>query len=148
MYALFLSAKPAVCYAVASPFDVKNGRGQIPGVSQVGHSHNGSTGSLSDSDTYNIKFTFAASPHAKAEGSPVRDLYDHATRVLYILWMDNPCTTKHRSTLQRCFQLARMLDSHLTSASSHAHVHVHVVITCLLMGIESALESCCKLCTQ
>ena len=86
--------KPAVCYAVASPFDVKNGRGQIPGVSQVGHSHNGSTGSLSDSDTYNIKFTFAASPHAKAEGSPVRDLYDHATRVLHILWMDNPCTNK------------------------------------------------------
>ena len=69
----FQSANASVLCAVASPFDVKNGRGQIPGVSQVGHSHNGSTGSLSDSDTYNIKFTFAASPHAKTEGSPVSD---------------------------------------------------------------------------
>ena len=67
----FLSAKPSLFHAVATPFDVKNGRGQIPGVSQVGHSHNGST--ETDSDVYNIKFTFAASPHTKSEGNLVSD---------------------------------------------------------------------------
>ena len=58
--------------AVATPFDVKNGRGQIPGVSSVGHStHNSSMGTSADEDDYHIKFTFAASPLAKHSNSTV-----------------------------------------------------------------------------
>ena len=57
---------------MATPFDVKNGRGQVPGVSSVGPTtgHNGSA-MVSDGETYNIKFTFAASPLSKTVSAPV-----------------------------------------------------------------------------
>ena len=106
----FLSAKASVLCAVATPFDVKNGRGQIPGVSQVGHSHNGSTGSLSDSDVYNIKFTFAASPHAKAEGSPVSEAPTTMSSgcCCFFCQTDSQCNARHWFAPQRCIQLPHM----------------------------------------
>ncbi|KAK9909749.1 hypothetical protein WJX75_006870 [Coccomyxa subellipsoidea] len=55
-------------FAVAAPFDVKGGRKQASGVSSVGPNTTVSAGSDSsdgESDTYNIKFTFLATPLAK-----------------------------------------------------------------------------------
>ena len=136
-------AQSPLCDAVASPFDVKNGRGQIPGVSQVGHSHNGSTGSLSDSDTYNIKFTFAASPHAKTEGSPVRESLPSCHQGAVYL-MDG-LSMHHKAQIRPAAGLS--FGAHVGRISDICFLPCGV-ITCQLMGTKSALEACCKLCTQ
>ncbi|EIE24516.1 hypothetical protein COCSUDRAFT_40894 [Coccomyxa subellipsoidea C-169] len=55
-------------FAVAAPFDVKGGRQQVSGVSSVGPNTTVTAGpgsSEEDSDVYNIKFTFLATPLAK-----------------------------------------------------------------------------------